>query len=297
MKKEANIHKLVTIAILSIFIITAFVVIGNSITIIKDIPLSKFEPFQNNKKLVDISYSNKIENNLPEMEGASAFYPLAANIVQAVYSKEAYTEDVLKMVSTSKAYEDLLSGNTDCIVATYPSNEQMSEEEKDNVEFVFLYREPLVVYVNIKNKIKNISIEDMINAYLYQTEFNTYTLPKGNGSRNCIEKIVDTSLLDSKHKEVESMQEIIDSVGEDRAGIAYAFSSYYNNMHINKNTKIIDVEELSYTSYDYPLQFDVYLMYKKDNYNKNIMNIVEFIQSEEGKELINSIKNNNAQTK
>ena len=89
----------------------------------------------------------------------------------------------------------------------------------------------------------------MINAYLYQTEFNTYTLSKGNGSRNCIEKIVDTSLLDSKHKEVKSMQEIIDSVGEDRAGIAYAFSSYYNNMHINKNTKIIDVEELSYTSY------------------------------------------------
>ena len=36
---------------------------------------------------------------------------------------------------------------------------------------------------------------------------------------------------------------------------------------------------------------------KKDNYKKNIMNIVEFIQSEEGKELINSIKNNNAQTK
>ena len=82
-----------------VLLIIAFVVIGNSITIIKDIPLSEFEPFQNNKKLVDISYSNKIEDNPPKMEGASAFYPLAANIVQAVYSKEAYTKDVLKMAT------------------------------------------------------------------------------------------------------------------------------------------------------------------------------------------------------
>lgn len=41
---------------------------------------------------------------------------------------------------------------------------------------------------------------------------------------------------------------------------------------------------------DYPLLFEVYLIYRKDNTNENIPKIVNWLETEEGKEFIYNIK-------
>lgn len=297
MNKENN-NKYIIASVLAIFVIVCVVVlIKSSVSTIENVSLDKYEPFRADNFLENYSCANKIVGNLPKVEGASAFYPLSANIVQALFNKANYTEDTLSMVSTLKAYEDLANGTTDVIIATLPSKEQGEIFKDIEVEYVFLYKEPLVIYVNKNNKINNISIEEIIKAYTTDTKYNTYNLEKGNGSQNCFELLVKDNTIDDKHKEVTTMEEIIDSVGKDRNGLGYAFATYYNKMHINKNTKIVNVENIASDNYDYPLQFDVYLMYRKDNTNENINHIVDYLKSEEGRELLNTIRISNTQAK
>ena len=298
MNKE-KMNKYIIAIVLAIFVIVSVVVLLSNTNRIENVSLEKYEPFTAGNLLENYSCVNKIVDNLPKVEGASAFYPLSANIVQALFAKANYTDDTLSMVSTSKAYEDLASGTADIIIATLPSKEQ-SEIFKNNnieIEYVFLYKEPLVMYVNKKNKTNNINIDEIIKAYTTNTKYNTYNLEKGNGSQNCFESLVKENTIDNKHKVVTTMEDIIDSVGKDRNGLGYAFATYYNKMHINKNTKAINVENISPDNYDYPLQFEVYLMYRKDNTNENINHIVDYLKSEEGRELLNTVRISNNQVK
>ena len=158
MNKENN-NKYIIASVLAIFVIVCVVVlIKSSVSTIENVSLDKYEPFRADNFLENYSCANKIVGDLPKVEGASAFYPLSANIVQALFNKANYTEDTLSMVSTLKAYEDLANGTTDVIIATLPSKEQGEIFKDIEVEYVFLYKEPLVIYVNKNNKINNISI-------------------------------------------------------------------------------------------------------------------------------------------
>lgn len=70
----------------------------------------------------------------------------------------------------------------------------------------------------------------------------------------------------------------------------YAFNAYYQKLHKREKAKIINVENKSYLDSDYPLLFNVYLIYRKDNINENIEKMIEWLKTEEGKQFINEIK-------
>ena len=86
------------------------------------------------------------------------------------------------------------------------------------------------------------------------------------------------------------MASIIDQVGQNSAGIGYAFYAYFTKMHINQKVKPIMIDNKVVTENDYPLQFDVYLIYCKENQNANVKKIEAFLTSEEGKKLIELAK-------
>ena len=59
--------------------------------------------------------------------------------------------------------------------------------------------------------------------------------------------------------------------------------SFYAKMYANKLTKMLKVDGVEVTSKQYPLLFDVYLMFDSENKNPNVARLVEFITSTEGK--------------
>lgn len=287
---------LVVFAIVAIIILSrAFVNYDKNVT---HIDISKFEPFKKDNLLISVDTTLNIDSNLPKIEGASAFYPFAANLVQNVYDKNSYKKGIVELVSTSKAYKDLTEGKTDIVIATAPSNEQIELIENSGVELEYkvLYLEPLIIFKNIKNPVNNLSIEDLNNIYTnncswssfvnIEKDINTYQLEKNNGSQTCFESIVSDNTIDDLHHEVKYMEKIIDDVGKDESGIGYAFSSYYNKMHINGNTSPIYINGYDYTSPAYPLNFEVYIIYDKNNQNENILKIVEWLNINEGQEYI-----------
>lgn len=173
----------------------------------------------------------------------------------------------MKMVSTSKAYEDILAKKADCIVATGPSSDQkkMIEDSGVDLKYKALYLEPLAILVNKDNAINNISIEEIQRIYYgNDSNWNSYQLEKNNGSQTCFESIVKDNAIGNNHYSIITMPDIVDKIAEDPKGIGYSFYSYCSKMHKNENAKIIDVEGKNVQDDDYPLLFEVYLIYKDD---------------------------------
>lgn len=230
-----------------------------------------------------------VHNNKIKIEAASAFYPFTSNLMQNIYGQE----DMVKLVSTSQAYSDIIKGKTDVIISTAPSEEQKEMIQKSNVslEYKTLYYEPLVIFLNKDNIIDNLSIEQIQDIYYgNNSNWNTYQLEKNNGSQTCFESIVKNNIIYKNHYEIHTMPEIIDRVAEDKYGIGYAFNSYYSRMYPNNKTKDIRVNEKSIEDSDYPLLFEVYLIYRTDNNNENISKIVNWLETEECQEFVKNIK-------
>ena len=61
-------------------------------------------------------------------------------------------------------------------------------------------------------------------------------------------------------------------------------------MYPNNKTKDIRVNEKSIEDSDYPLLFEVYLIYRTDNNNENISKIVNWLETEEFQEFVKNIK-------
>ena len=229
-----------------------------------------------------------VHNYKIKIEAASAFYPFSVELVQEVYSEDEFSEGLLKMVSTSQAYEDIITGKTDIIIASEPSDEQKKMIKKSgvNLEFKSLYLEPLAILINNENNIDNLSIDQIQQIYYEDNStWNTYQLERNNGSQTCFESIVKNNKLGNNHYEIKTMPKIVDEIALDKKGIGYAFYSYYSEMHTNNSAKIINVNGNSIYDKDYPLLFEVFLIYRKDNNNENILKIVNWIEKTEGQEL------------
>lgn len=289
------------ILVLLFIICIIFVVIGLKVYFNR-CDISHFEPFSENNRILKLETNFKIETNFPKIEAASAFYPFAANLVQNIYNEDLYSNELLEMVSTSQAFSDLIDGKTDIIIATEPSDEQREEIQKSNVELQFktIYLEPLAIFLNRSNTIENLSIEQIQRIYyndnLKWSKFSgnnntihTYQLEKNNGSQTCFENLVKNNAICKNHYEINTMPKIIDRVGFDKSGIGYAFYSFYSKMYNNENIKLININNENINSEDYPLQFEVYLIYRTDNSNNNIKKLVNWLESDEGKNFIRII--------
>lgn len=288
---KGKVMKKILTGLLIIIIVTFFLFYGY--TIFNSQNISMFKPFSKNNVLFKQEQSIKIKNNLPKIEAASAFYPFAASFVQNIYSKDSYSKELLQMVSTSQAYVDIVSGKTDIIIATEPSDEQKEIIKESNVklEFKTIYLEPLAVLINNDNSIENLNIKQIQQIY-YENDpkWNTYQLERNNGSQTCFESIVKNNELNKNHYEINTMPKIIDKIAVDKKGIGYAFYSYYSKMHRNNKAKIINVDNKNINDIDYPLLFEVYLIYRTDNYNENISKIANWLETEEGEKFIKNIK-------
>lgn len=132
--------KRVWIALVVIIICSClYIVYDNNISNITY--LSKYKPFDSEYKNVYID-TIKISSNLPKIDVATTFYPLASSIVQSIYDEKSYNNE-LSYDSTSTAYKNLLDGKVDIIIVTSPSENQ--QKMKKNTDLINN------IYVNLMN--------------------------------------------------------------------------------------------------------------------------------------------------
>lgn len=259
-------------------------------------PLNNFQPFLTQSSQDSLN-KNIIKENLPIIDASVAFYPLASKIVENIYSSENYTNE-LNWVSTAEAYENIVNGKVDAIIVSQPSREQIDliKNSNKNFKFVPFAKEALIFYVNEKNSINSLTVEEIQKIYLgeYNKNITTYQLEKNNGSQTCFETIVENNTIDKKHIEIKDMVTIIKSVVYDQNSIAYAFNSFYTKVCNSSKLKLISINGVEPTKENiitekYPLLYDVYFVYDEENSNQNLKIIEEWLLSEEGQELIKNL--------
>lgn len=260
----------------------------------------RFIPFAKDNVLKKLDSGLKLNDKELETRAASGFYPMAAGVIQAIYEQNSYTNGkTLYRVATGEGYQALIRDEIDIFFSTGPSRQQkkMLEEEGSEYQFTPLVKEPITVLLNKENPINDLSVEQIQDLYfgriLNWKEIGgndgivtTYQLVAGNGSQTCFEQIVIDNPNDEYHQEVVTMPAIIDNVAWNVNGICYAFTSYYTKMYAHACTKMITVNGYSVWDDNYPIQSDLYMVYKKSNKNPSITLIENYLLSDEGQKLI-----------
>ncbi|MDR2716750.1 MAG: substrate-binding domain-containing protein [Treponema sp.] len=275
-----------------------------------------YEPFGKNGRgsktaILPESSTLKLTDNLPKLDGATAIYPLYAAFVQAVYPEGdyyTYHNPIVGMTTTPKAYENLINGKVDIIFCAKPSNEQIERAKEKGVNFNMtpIGKEAFVFFVNKKNPVNNLSIEQVRNIYSGKTKkwsalggkhrkIIAYQRPKNSGSQTILESIMGEENIVKPLTEnvVEVMDGIINRTAEYRNhknAIGYSFLFYTTQMVRNDKIKLLSIngvlpskETILNETYFYT---DSFYAITTDTDNENVNAFVDWILSEQGQYLV-----------
>ena len=128
-------------------------------------------------------------------------------------------------------------------------------------------------------------------------EIKAYQRPENSGSQTTMQKTVMKNKKMIKAEESvtsDTMSGIIRDVSEYRnsnKAIGYSFLYYINKMHADSKIKCISIDGIKPTKENikngkYPYITDFYAVTLKSNKDKNVKKMIEFIKSDEGKELL-----------
>ena len=136
-----------------------------------DVNLNLFHPWSENPRLphLDPPASLRISGNFPILDGATSIYPIYAAVANEIFdvSNKEELQQYLFVSRTAEAYYRLISGEVDMIFVLQPSDEQLKAAEEAGVELHFtpIARDGFVFFVNARNPVSGLSVEQIRNIY------------------------------------------------------------------------------------------------------------------------------------
>jgi phosphate transport system substrate-binding protein len=279
----------------------------------QDVNIYLYQPFSDRQAVAELDETPvlKLIDNLPVLDGATAFYPVYAAFVNAVYPKDEYDprDSIVLCSKTTDAYNNLLEEKVDIIFCARPSEEQVKQFSDNGIDInlVPIGKDAFVFFVNKKNIVTNITIENIQGIYsgriknwreLGGTNSNmkAFQRPKNSGSQTALEKVMgNIPIIQSRTETVSSMEGIINEVAAYRNfnnAIGYSFLHFVTEMVQNNQIKLLSINNVypskeTIQNGNYPFSDSFYAIYiKKEKMNENIKILIEWILSNQGQELI-----------
>lgn len=277
-----------------------------------EVDLFVYEPFQGNEKLarLDSKASFAIEGELPILDGATALYPLFAAFAEATYPEGVYEpyRGPVATTTTPSAYSRLIKGNADIIFAAEPSSGQLQEAQEAGVELKLtpIGREAFVFFVNSRNKINDLSTEEIRGIYSGEIEswkevggknheIRPFQRPEDSGSQTMFIKFMGDTKIEKPETEdlTGGMGGVIEEVASYRNyknALGYTFRFYSTEMVKNDKIKLLSIDGIepsreNIRSGDYPLASEFYAV-TAGSENPNVEPFLEWILSAEGQQLV-----------
>lgn len=282
--------------------------------------LYNYSPFMQDSRIavLDGESGLKITENLPVMDGATALYPVYAAFAKAVYPDEIfenkegwmkYDNEYLYCSTTAHAYERIVTGEADIIFVASPSKEQAEAAKNCGVELVFtpIGKEAFVFFVNSKNPVESISLEDVQGIYSGEItqwkelggdglgKIRPFQREEGSGSQSTLIKLMAGKNLIESEKEdvVNGMGGIISRTADYRNyknAIGYSFRFYSTEMVKNDLIKLLKINGVEPTKENiengkYPIVGDFYAVTRSDA-SENTLKLLDWVLTDEGQELI-----------
>lgn len=253
-----------------------------------DIPLEEYEPFREDTlaKSLDEPSLLHLQDNLPRLEGATALYPVYAAFARAVYPEGEYSvynkgDSSVTCSSTSLAFDLLINGETDIVflMGVSKDQEEMALERGLELKLTPIGREAFVFFVNRRNSVSNLTVEDVRNIYSGQMTnwrevggknnlIRPYQRNENSGSQTMLLEVMgDTLLMTPPQTDVYNMMmgmyKAVAVYKNYKNSLGYSFMYYLNDMIAEDKIKLLSINGVPPTTAniaggEYPLASEFY---------------------------------------
>ena len=281
---------------------------------LKMIDVKKYLPFEEESELARTGSSlkyTKEDTNLPVLDGAAALVPVYASLIENIYPEgsvkykdgkfsddnyygENFADDSkMKYQNTIRGFNAVVDNTVDLFFTAYPSSEQLESAKEKNVELeiVPVGLEAFVFFVNKKNPVDGLTLDQIKSIYRGEvTNWNQIGGPdrllypvtrvEGSGSQTTIERLMKGEFHPKKTP--------LSIFG---ASIGYSFRFYLSGMVADENVKMLEINGVypnveNIKNGKYPITASFYVVYRKDNTNPKVKELVDWLLSSEGQTMI-----------
>ena len=282
-----------------------------TINVTPNIYTQEYLPFNENSKIVKIDSNFKLTENLPNLDGAAAVFPVYSAFVNAVYpSSTQLNDDVFQYNNTVDGYHYLADKRTDIFFGAYPSEEQIAyaEESGTTFEYTPIGADGFVFFVHKDNPISNLTSEQIRSIYAGEItnwkevggknkEIAAFQRNEGSGSQSQLERFMgDKPIMEAPTEMVtDYMSGIVEKVTADYKSrsnaIGFSFRYYVEEIIQNPDIKLLSVDGVAPTVENirngtYPLAGTLYAVTYEGNENENVQKLLDWILSDEGQYII-----------
>ncbi|MGN0654365.1 MAG: PstS family phosphate ABC transporter substrate-binding protein [Oscillospiraceae bacterium] len=266
----------------------------------KTISVEKYLPFDENSEIVKIKSDVSITEDCPILDGAEALYPIYSAVAYSLYPEssvkfengEFAPESSVQMKNTIRGFTAVVDGDTDIFLTAKPSAEQMAyaEEKGVELELVPIGKEAFVFIVNNKNKVDNLTVDEIRG--IYSGKYTNWSQLGGDFSTiNPIQRIENSGSQSTMKAFMKGEEMKHNPMGFVGRSIGFSFRFYVESVAENGGIKILSVngvypDKENVSNGSYPIVSDFYAVYRKDNDNPNVKKVVDFILSDEGQKII-----------
>lgn len=250
-------------------------------------------------------HDNVRDDTLVRVDASLATQPLMDAYVEGLKDynlKKDYT-------NTDPAYTKLINGETDLIIVTEPSSDELKRASDAGVELEVtpVVNEGFVFFTNVNNLVNGLSLKEIQDIYTDKiTNWNqvggdnakiiAYQRPENSGSQTGMLSLVmkDKKIKEPKREEyIESMAGIIDAVANydnSKDSIGYSYYYYATTMYGNENIKFLAVDGVS-PNHDtikdesYPLITAYYIVTLKGTENGAVSKVKKAMLESKGQEI------------
>lgn len=248
----------------------------------------------------------------PKVDASLATQPLTDAFIKN-FTGTLPSEEELDYTNTHPGYVRLINDEVDLIVVTEPSEEELklAEEAEVELEVIPVVKEGFVFYVNEKNPVKSLSLEQIQKIYTGEIKnwkevggndstIRAFQRPENSGSQTGMYSLVmkDKKIMQPPKEDlIETMFEIINLVssydnGENSIGYSYYYyaTTMYDDMdkEVADRIRLLEVDGVA-PNYEtikndtYPLETAYYIVINKNEpKDSNTRKLVDAMLSTRG---------------
>ena len=264
------------------------------------IVVSDYVPFTDAPGVYSCDSAEKLEGDIPTIDGATALLPMYAGFVESLYPEEAvvfdgetYTDaSAMQYNNTLEAYTDLVDGKADIIICAQPSDEQLAYAAEHGVEFEMtrIGSDAFVFIVNPNNPVDDITLDDVRGIYSGEItnwselggdnrQIAAMQRIKNSGSQTALEKIMG---------DIPIRRDYTTLLG---SPIGFSYRYYVTGLLAEGGVKILKINGVEPTPEtiadgSYPVSGGVYAISRKGDTNENVQRMKDFMLSPEGQKIV-----------
>ena len=264
------------------------------------VEVANFVPFTDSENVYSAEGAERLEGDIPVIDGAAALLPVYAGFVESIYPEDSVIfngEDydaasAMHYTNTRGAYKDIVDGNADIIICAQPSDEQLAYAEQNGVELemVQVGSDAFVFIVNSSNPVSDITIDQIRGIYSGEitnwselggdlVQIAAMRRNKNSGSETALEKLMGDTPIKPDYTALFG------------SPIGFSFRYYVTGMLAEGGVKILTINGIEPTPEtiadgSYPISGGIYAVYRKGETNENVYKAIDFMLSPEGQKIV-----------